>query len=278
MMVAELLLKTRSNMFSFTADHRLPYPLTQLPYRLGLKSLHDPRAAERELREYLGASFEPSRLANSVKLLEEEFVTTGDEETLYRTSRGYLYDLTAFAMTTTKDPYLALLEATIRPPARVLDYGCGIGTDGLYLLDRGYDVAFADFDNPSTQYLLWRLNRRRRSQAVYDVDRNDLPADFDLAFSFDVIEHVPDPYAFLARLEQHAARVMVNLLEPQEGETSLHHELPVADLLNHVADRGLLSYSLHHGVSHLVLYEPGARSRRTAQRAAQRAAARLAQR
>lgn len=277
-MVADLLLKTRSSMFSFTADYRLPYPLAQLPYRLGLKSLHDPQATESELKEYLGTSFEPWRLANSVKLLEEELVTAGDEETLYRTSRGYLYDLTAFAMTTTKDPYLALLETAVRPPARVLDYGCGIGSDGLYLLDRGYDVAFADFDNPSTRYLRWRLSRRRRSGAIYDLDEHDLPGDFDLAFAFDVIEHVPDPFAFLDRLEQHAARVMVNLLEPQVGETTLHHELPVVDLLNHVSNRGLLSYSLHYGVSHLVMYEPGTRSRGAARRRAQRAAARLAKR
>jgi hypothetical protein len=35
----------------------------------------------------------------------------------------------------------------------------------------------------------------------------------------------------------------------------VHHELPIRALLDHAASRRLRRYRLHHGRSHLVLYE-----------------------
>jgi SAM-dependent methyltransferase len=233
----------------------------------------DPIREERELRAYLGERYDRSRLERYQAQLEEELERIGDEQALYRTSEAYLYDLTAFAMTGTKDPYLRELTRAVKPPANVLDYGCGIGSDGLRLLEAGYRVAFADFANPSTRYLHWRLDRRGLEAPVYDIDTGEIPAGFDLAFAFDVIEHVDDPFVFLARLEARAGSVLVNLLDPVPGETALHRKLPVSDLLEHAARRGLRHYELHHGRSHLVLYAPGERGRPLAVRAARRAAA-----
>jgi SAM-dependent methyltransferase len=176
----------------------------------------------------------------------------------------YLYDLTAFAMTGTKRPYLADLRSFVAAPARVLDYGCGVGTDGLRLIDEGYRVEFADFANPSTEYLRWRLARRGATAPIYDLDCDEIPGGFDAAYSLDVIEHVDDPFAFLAELERRAAIVMVNLLEPDPDDTHLHHPLPIAALLDHAYERGILRYRLYHGRSHLVVYRtkpPGPRGR-----------------
>ena len=122
--------------------------------------------------------------------LRDEFRGYDDEGRFYRESRAYLYNLTAFAMTGTKLPYLELLTRLVPPGSRVLDYGCGIGSDGLLLLAAGYEVEFADFDNPSTEYLRWRLQRRGLSAPVHDID-GVVPGGFDLAYAFDVIEHCP---------------------------------------------------------------------------------------
>jgi len=235
----------------------------------------DAAAEEAELQAYLGERFERRRLERHGEGMEEELARIGDHAKLYRTSEAYLYDLTAFAMWETKDPYRALIARSVAPGAKLLDYGCGIGSDGLRLLGEGYRVAFADFANPSTRYLLWRLERRGLTAPVYDLDADELPGGFDLAYAFDVIEHVDDPFAFLASLERCAGLVLVNLLAPEPGDNPLHHELPIADLLEHAAGSGLRSYSLHHGRSHLVLYEPGKRARPLAAVAARRAAARF---
>ena len=219
---------------------------------------------EAELRAYLGDRFDRSRLERWQAQLEEEAEAIGDEASLYRTSEAYLYNLTAFAMTQTKLPYHAAIRRTVPRGARLLDVGCGIGSDGLALLEEGYDVAFADFDNPSTRYLRWRLERRGRAARIVDVDAEPLPRGFDLAYAFDVLEHVDDPVALLAAMEAAARIVCVNLLETGPDDTALHRELPIAELVRHARSRGLERYERHHdGRVHLLIYGPprGARPR-----------------
>jgi SAM-dependent methyltransferase len=216
-----------------------------------------PEREREELRAYLGADYDESRLRLWREVLEEEREEVGDEVTLYRTSRAYLYNLTGFAMTGTKLPYLRALTGKVRPGASVLDYGCGIGSDGLLLLEAGYRVAFADFDNPSTRYLRWRLDRRGLEAPVYDLDRDAVPGGFEAAYAFDVIEHVDDPVGLLAEMESRARVVAVNLLEEDPSDTSLHRELPIGELLDRATRFRLLGYSRHHGGrSHLLLYAP----------------------
>ena len=217
----------------------------------------DPDRELAELKEYLGASYDHARLQRWQEAVEEELAQVGDEATLYRTSQMYLYNLTVFAMSRTKEPYLADLADLVAPGARILDYGCGIGSDGLLLLEAGYDVGFADYANPSTEYLRWRLRKRGLDAPVYDLDSAPPPPGWDAAYAFDVIEHVEDPFGFLAELERLAGLVVVNFLEPLPEEPDVHHKLPIAELLDHVCERRLRRYRLHHGRSHLVLYEPG---------------------
>jgi len=215
----------------------------------------DPAREEADLRAYLGHAYERSRLERYEELLEEEVAVIGDEGELYRTSQAYLYNLTAFAMTGTKLPYLDALTGQLSPGSRVLDYGCGIGSDGLVLLEAGYRVEFADFDNPSTAYLRWRLEQRSLEAPVHDLD-DEVPGGFDAAYAFDVIEHVPDPWGLLREMEDRAALVMVNLLEYEPHEQELHYELPIREMLRHAARRRLELYRVLYGSSHLVLYGP----------------------
>jgi Methyltransferase domain len=216
----------------------------------------DPGREHWELRTYLGDRYDHSRLERWEQVLDEEYDRIGDEAALYRSSEAYLYNLTAFAMSRTKEPYLRDLTELVKPPAVLLDYGCGIGSDGLALIESGYRVGFADFDNPSTRYLRWRLRERGLEAEIYDLDREEVPTGFDAAYAFDVIEHVQDPFELLARLEAAAELVAVNFLDPIPEETVLHHPLPVKALVAHAAKRGLRRYRRYHQRSHLVLYEP----------------------
>lgn len=229
--------------------------MVTLPSVAGPVLRFDPAREEAELREYLGDAYSRERLESHRATLEAEVAAIGDEHRFYRTSDAYLYDLTAFAMTGLKLPYLEALTRVVPPGSRVLDYGCGIGSDGLMLLEAGYRVEFADFDNPSVAYLRRRLDQRSLDAPVHDLD-GEVPGGFDAAFAFDVIEHVPDPFAFLREMEERAALVEVNLLEFEPHEQALHYELPIRDLLRHAAARRLERYELHHGSSHLVLYRP----------------------
>lgn len=207
-----------------------------------------------ELKEYLGPLYDEDALRRHRQLVDEEEESAPDEATFYRTSTGYLYDLTVFSMSGTKTPYRKALRRLLSPGARLLDYGCGIGSDGLRFLDLGYDVAFADFSNPSTAYLRWRLDRRGSGAAVYDLEKT-VPGGFDAVFSFDVIEHVPDPMAFLDEMESRGRIVAVNLLEPDPEDTHLHKQLPIPEIVRRAGRHKVLHHKLYHGRSHLLIYE-----------------------
>ena len=216
----------------------------------------DPAREEAELRAYLGEAFDRSRLVGWQEHLEAEAREVGDEQRLYRTSEAYLSNLTAFAMTGTKAPYLDAVLGAVPRGARVLDVGCGIGSDGLALLEAGLRVEFADFANPSTAYLRWRLARRGLDAPVHDLDAGPLPGGFDLAYAFDVLEHAADPFALLGAMEGAARLVCVNALETSPDETVLHRELPVRDVVARAARRRLRVYRrLHGGRSHLLVYD-----------------------
>ena len=221
----------------------------------------DPERELAELKAYLGDAYDHTRLERWQETVNEELEQIGDEQQLYRSSQAYLYNLTAFAMSATKDPYLEMLCAHLPAGARVLDYGCGIGSDGLRLIEAGYEVAFADFANPSVEYLRWRLAHRGHEARIYDLDR-EAPRGHDLAYAFDVIEHVDDAVGFLQAMESVADLVLVNFLEDDACEDEPHHRtLPIGRLVRHAVGRGLIDYRVHHGRSHLVLYGRGSRAR-----------------
>ena len=206
-----------------------------------------------ELKAYLGEDFDEQLLRGHLRAIDAEEAAAPDELTFYRTSTAYLYDLTVFAMSGTKRPYREEIMRRIGPGSRLLDYGCGIGSDGLRFLDAGYRVEFADFANPSVEYLRWRLKRRGYDAAVHDVEAV-VPGGFELAYCFDVIEHVDDPFDFLAKIEATADLVAINFLEPAQDDVHVHKPLPIKALLRHATKRGLVHYSKHYDRSHFVIY------------------------
>jgi SAM-dependent methyltransferase len=74
---------------------------------------------------------------------------------------------------------------------RVLEIGAGAGWQAKYLANRGYIVSAIDL--PSSNYL------ENRIWPVIDYDGSKIPFDdntFDVIFSSNVLEHIPNVYAF----------------------------------------------------------------------------------
>ena len=98
---------------------------------------------------------------------------------------------------------LALLgDLGVRPPARVLDVGCGWGTTLDALERHGYAATGADISARA----LAGLDRPDRALALLDLAAPwSPPGDFrpfDAVLALDVIEHVDDDRAAVARLGQ----------------------------------------------------------------------------
>lgn len=217
----------------------------------------DPERDLAELQAYLGPRFDLDRLQNHDAGVRDEWRSVADAERFYRTSESYLYDLTAFAMSGAKAPYHATLRELVPPGARLLDFGCGIGADGLALLEDGYDVTFADFANPSTAYLAWRLEHRGLRAPILDLDALPPLERFDAVYAFDVVEHASDPEAVLARMEGLGGLVVANLLDTDGDDLELHQPMPLRRLLARAAP-GLVRHELHYERSHLVAYRTDA--------------------
>jgi 2-polyprenyl-3-methyl-5-hydroxy-6-metoxy-1,4-benzoquinol methylase len=83
-------------------------------------------------------------------------------------------------------------------PRRILDVGCGVGFHDREMADRAgvAEVLGIDYSARSVEAAEREYPHPRVSRRVADVfDLQD--GDFDLAVSFQVIEHVPDARAFL---------------------------------------------------------------------------------
>ncbi len=84
------------------------------------------------------------------------------------------------------------------PPAthpRALDFGCGIGTAALWLAEAGYRVTLADVPGRTLEFAVHRFRRRSLPCDIIKVTRKTpvIRGRFDIALSFDVMEHIPEP-------------------------------------------------------------------------------------
>lgn len=96
---------------------------------------------------------------------------------------------------------IALLEGLgVRPPARVLDAGCGWGATLDALERRGYEAVGMDISRRALEM----LDRERPGRALAEGDlTRPLPEGletFDAVLALDVIEHLDDDRAAVARL------------------------------------------------------------------------------
>ncbi len=179
-----------------------------------------------ELRRYLGARFDPARAAAPQAALAEDWRAAspeGEPEVLafYRGAEGYLYDLTVWhQMPERRDWTEALVRYAREQGVRtVLDYGCGIGEDGLALLAAGCEVTFADLGCPALEYLRWRLaDRGLRAEVRALEDGTDLVGGWDLGLCLDVLEHLSRPQPVLTWL----AEACEHLAVTWPGPTSAH--------------------------------------------------------
>lgn len=93
-----------------------------------------------------------------------------------------------------------LKDLGVRPPARVLDAGCGWGTTLEALERAGYRAAGMDVSRRTLE----RLDRSDRALFIADLTR-ELPDGieaFDAVLALDVIEHIDDDRGAVARLSE----------------------------------------------------------------------------
>jgi SAM-dependent methyltransferase len=124
----------------------------------------------------------------------------------YETDDLYIWALMQWHASTARQSYRQALTNFVeqfpsdRGYLRVLDFGCGVGTDSLFLANCGYEVTLSDVDGQAFRFAQHRF-KRRGIEANFLISNSVAPAienHYDVIVCFDVFEHVPDPLA-LAR-------------------------------------------------------------------------------
>jgi SAM-dependent methyltransferase len=187
--------------------------------------------------------------------------------TFYRESDILLYQGIAYWLAGWKRYAHALILQLGKEPLSILDYGCGVGQDGLALLDQGYYVTFADLPGRCQAFCQWRLAQRGyRNALIVTLDTADDARLFghDLVYCMDLIEHLPpaEQPAMLDRLATYGAVVLVNLIDDKRADGRIHYPVDREGLTAHVRKTSVAGawdvYVMADGnVTRLLLYGKG---------------------
>lgn len=164
--------------------------------------------------------------------IAEEFQACGSAEAFYHGSQRYLYHLTRYFLEGWKRlGYGLLFQILAGRPGHpsILDYGCGIGADGLWFLEGGLPVSFADFDSPARRYLAWRLARRGPLGDAPIYDLTEAIPRHDVVWCVDVLEHLPpcDHLSLVRRLCSLGRFVVMNLVDDRQADGQVHFPVDV---------------------------------------------------
>ena len=199
-----------------------------------------------ELACYLGKRFRSDWCGSSDSVVQAEFAKYPSADAFYRESEVYLYHLLGYWLEGCKRPAHAwLLQSTGNVRCSVLDYGCGVGCDGLWLLDAGYDVSFADVPSPSLEFLRWRLRQRWHFGApIYTLPLTQAVPSHTFVWCMDVVEHLPpdDHLPFLEHLASLGQFVLVNLIADAHADGTVHHPVDIEGLTAAIRERWSLVY------------------------------------
>ena len=199
-----------------------------------------------ELACYLGKDFRSAWCTSEDRIVDEEFRRYASADAFYRDSEVYLYHLIGYWLEGCKRPAHAwVLQSTPNKRASLLDYGCGIGCDGLWFLDAGYDVSFADMPSRSLDFLRWRLRQRLYlGTPVYELPLAGAIPQHTFVFCMDVLEHLPpdEHEAFLAHLGTLGRCVLVNLIDDRAADGTVHYPVDIEGLTRYVQQHWTLVY------------------------------------
>ncbi len=164
----------------------------------------------REVRRRL--SLEHARLGANVSAAMtragvEFYVFSDTMAALYASTDAFLYETYTWNRYPTKQRIrqwvIDFLGRSSRQPQRILAYGDGLGFDACGLALAGHSVTYFEVGARSIAFAT-KVFAANNVSVEMCSDPTELPHDdFDVVLCLDVLEHVPDPPAFVQQLTPH---------------------------------------------------------------------------
>jgi SAM-dependent methyltransferase len=198
-----------------------------------------------DLQVFLRDDFEPyfdSSVALAHSWTEAAPQTQDEIADFFRTSIAYLYNLSIWEASGNRPPYAsdAIRVLGDRGARVVLDYGCGIGSDTLTLLDSGFAVIACDYHSPSTEFLRWRAARRGLAIDIYEPDQLGPGPAPDTLWIIDTIDQLADLATLTPILRQVDLLVCEELRHDRgHGSQGFHHRRNPHEVGSFFAAHGL---------------------------------------
>ncbi len=214
------------------------------PFRQALKDDTDELMADLEKYTKKPEAELVQKLMMGQRLMREEWNAKKPKKydeikQFYKETENYLYDLTHYHLTERRQTDIEkTAQVMFLKPKNVIDFGCGIGQQGLMLARKGIDVTLADLKSKTLDFAKYRFETHKVKFKIWETDIEDMPPDkkYDVILALDVLEHIPKHILKiyvekLIKLKHKNTKVITELVYGRTAEHPMHHDMDV-DTMN----------------------------------------------
>ena len=174
-------------------------------------------------------------------------------ERFYETSKHYIDSMAAYNATGKK---LRLIEKIVKVIAdltdvrTVLDFGCGVGSDTMWLNAIGYKTTGMDLPSIALDFFRFRLKKHKMEDIeIIEVKKGFKIPKVDLILSLDTLEHVHDPFKTVKMLIDAKPKYMLfttafGVHETADHTIPMHTDYSVAKWEKYIEENGYMKQKL----------------------------------
>ena len=121
----------------------------------------------------------------------------------YKETENYIFELACWHRSPQRK-YLTNMAVDICKQSKlrkILDFGCGIGQDGISFAKVGFKVTLSDLPGKTFGFAKWRAEKRGLN--IDFVNSDELAEEYDAILCFDVLEHLLEPEQTVKYLYKH---------------------------------------------------------------------------
>jgi SAM-dependent methyltransferase len=140
----------------------------------------------------------------------------------YKETENYIFELACWHRSPQRK-YLTKMAVDICSRSKlhtILDFGCGIGQDGISFAEAGFRVTLSDLPGKTFDFAKWRAEKRGLN--INFVNSDELAEEYDAILCFDVLEHLLEPEQTVEYLYKHLKDYGILLVTVNFKHSEIH--------------------------------------------------------